>query len=86
MPTKYRKAPVEIEAMEWDGSVESGGEIIQWILDEGGMAYDAPHGHLYIETLEGDMKASPGDFIIKGIAGEFYPCKPDIFFRSYEPL
>jgi hypothetical protein len=41
---------------------------------------------LHIETLEGTMTASPGDFIIRGVQGEFYPCKPDIFAETYEPV
>lgn len=43
-------------------------------------------GCLYISTLEGDMKAMPGDYIIKEVNGEFYPCKPDIFAKTYEPV
>ena len=43
-------------------------------------------GEVIIRTLEGDMKADIGDFIIKGVNGEFYPCKPDIFWKSYEKI
>lgn len=42
--------------------------------------------HILISTLEGDMKALPGDYIIRGVSGEFYPCKPDIFEKTYEPV
>lgn len=44
-----------------------------------------PHVGLVIHTLEGDHRASPGDYIIKGVNGEFYPCKPDVFEKTYEP-
>lgn len=92
-PQKYRKKPVEIEAMEW--SVEGGATpIIDWILREGGRATyqceslrctSRPEDHsILIRTLEGDMKASFGDFVIRGTKGEFYPCKPDIFRNLHE--
>mgnify|MGYP001043486536 CR=1 FL=1 len=78
---KYRKKPVEIEAVQFDGTDES----VDWlepqlISGEIGRAYNK----LYIKTLEGVMEASLGDYIIKGVNGEFYPCKPDIFEKTYE--
>lgn len=83
---RYRKLPVEIEAMEWDGTFVNAQDIVEWIIAAG---EDAWYFHLdnqiRIYTLEGVMSASPGDFIIKGVAGEFYACKPDIFFKTYEP-
>ncbi len=92
---KYRKKPVEIEAMQWDGTAAGATPIIDWALSNGGsVTYrcDGPGGcpgtegshYLVIETLEGSMLASPGDFIIRGVANEFYPCKPDIFAATYE--
>lgn len=92
---KYRKKPVVIDASLWDGSVEKASEIIDGILMNGGSATyrcDGPNGcpgtadahYLVIQTLEGDMLASPGDYIIRGVQGEFYPCKPDIFEATYE--
>ena len=51
-----------------------------------GQSLSATGGELVIETLEGDMKVSLNDFIIKGVKGEFYPCKPDIFEATYEPV
>lgn len=95
IPVKYRKKPVVIEAMQWDGSAESATPIINWVLDSGGTAryhehlldgeYIAhPDPFLKIDTLEGVMIASTGDWIIKGVQGEFYPCKPDIFAKTYE--
>jgi hypothetical protein len=77
MVKKYRKKPVVIEAIQWTGDNTS--EIMKWVGDK---AYfrDA----LYIKTLEGGYRAGVGDYIIKGIKGEFYPCKPDIFEKTYE--
>ena len=75
---KYRKKPVVIEAMEWTGH-----NRLQ-ILDFCG--FPPGDAHVKIETLEGVMSANVGDFIIKGVQGEFYPCKPDIFWQTYEPV
>lgn len=97
-PTRWRKKPVVIEAMRWDGTAESAGPIINWILASDGSARyvcsnpqrcaehdgDTPHS-IVITTLEGDMRADLGDWIIRGVKGEFYPCKPDIFEATYEP-
>lgn len=89
----YIKKPVAIEAVQWDGSAEKASDIIDWILSSGGTAVygcDSPlctltdlHS-ISISTLEGRMEARAGDYIIKGIKGEFYPCKPDIFVDSYQ--
>ncbi len=80
---KFRKKPVEIEAWHFDGSWASASPIIQ---QGDGMAWcaTAESGEIEIETLEGRMTASPGDWIIKGVKGEFYPCKPDIFAATYD--
>jgi hypothetical protein len=78
---RFRKKPVEIEALQWTGA-----NVVQIITFVGPKLRLAAPGSLVIETLEGRMAASPGDFIIKGIAGEFYPCKPDIFAQTYEPV
>lgn len=53
---------------------------------DSGVSIDAETGNLVIATLEGEMQANYGDWIIRGVAGEFYPCKPDIFSATYEPL
>lgn len=74
---KYRKKPVIIEAMQYTG--DNIAEILKWA---GRQAYI--HDALYIKTLEGDLRADVGDYIIKGVRGEFYPCKPDIFTQTYE--
>ena len=91
MPKRYRSRPVVVEAMQWSGQVVDATAIIGWIQANGGTAryQEASPGGvaptcLNIDTLEGVMKASPGDFIIRGTAGEFYPCKPDIFAVKYE--
>jgi hypothetical protein len=83
---KYRKKPIVIDAYQWDGTWEDAENVIKMCE---GHAFETlpPTGrYLYIKTLEGDMKVSPSDFIIKGVKGEFYPCKPDIFFASYEQV
>ncbi len=76
---KYKTKPVEIEAVEYQGDNEV--QIIAW---SGGKIEKGLLNNLIIPTLEGEMKASVGDFIIKGLKGEFYPCKPDIFEMKYE--
>ena len=81
---KATKKPVTIEAMEFKGR-ESIDVILSWLDD-----HDAPavssNGlcEIVIKTLEGNMKVSKGDFIIKGVQGESYPCKPDIFHATYD--
>lgn len=78
---KYRKKPIVIEAVRYNGKNLE--EILVWSgLAE--IGNDFLGNKLFIPTLEGEMEASVGDYIIKGIKGEFYPCKPDIFEASYE--
>lgn len=86
MGGRYRKKPVVIEAVHWDGAVITATTIIDWMLASGGTAryHDGPSA-LSIDTLEGTMTAVPGDWIIKGTQGEFYPCKDEIFAATYEP-
>lgn len=81
---KFRKKPVVIEATQWLGTGESMDAIRE--LDKGSCtgAVDFTSDSVFISTLEGDMTAEIGDWIIKGISGELYPCKPDIFLRTYE--
>lgn len=104
---RYRKKPVEIEAMLWDGTADGAGPIVDWVLDNGGTARwheerlvdtaQIPSGavisrprrnpvptHIAIDTLEGTMRTAPGDWVIRGVQGEFYPCKPDIFAATYD--
>lgn len=90
----YRKKPVEIEAVQWTGENQremfdflTGGEKTDEYMTASGENFYINHskvkGGLIIRTLEGEHIASIGDYIIKGVAGEFYPCKPDIFARTY---
>ena len=85
----FRKKPVVIEAMQFDG--KNGRAIERWaepfvvpspVLEP--TSYNPTGVYLQIGTLEGTMTAVPGDWIIKGVNGEFYPCKPDIFAATYE--
>lgn len=79
---KFRKKPVVIEAMQWDGTIGGMMDVKEFT---GGNSKMSGTGELSIYTLEGPLKASPKDWIIKGIKGEFYPCKPDIFEATYDP-
>lgn len=78
---KYRKKPVVIEAVQWTGCNLAEIENFMCMI-----LYPIEESSLLIYTLEGTMTASIGDFIIKGISGEFYPCKPDIFENTYEKV
>lgn len=80
MARTYRKKPVVVEAVQWTG--ENHAEMCEFIDPE--VFEIIPRVGLVIHTLEGDHHASPGDYIIKGVNGEFYPCKPDIFAKTYE--
>lgn len=86
---RYRKKPVEIEAIQFLDN-HSVGEILRWSSTPAIRANIDPATGiataLLVETLEGTMIASPGDFIIKGVDGEFYPCKPHIFHQTYEAV
>ena len=73
---KYRKKPIVVEAEQW----HVGNPPI------GAMAYDEYDGFYYIGTLDGTMRVDNGDWIIVGMAGEQYPCKPDIFEATYEAV
>lgn len=80
MTMKFRKKPVVIEAIQWTGNNFT--DIAEWAEDALWTVGDS----VYVVTLEGTMEASKDDWIIKGVKGEFYPCKPDIFEVSYEPV
>lgn len=92
---KYRKKPVEIEAFQYDGDLKGADGkyyVPTWAVEayeNGTMHYgDGTPGmlpcELFIETLEGTHHVSVGDFVIQGVNGELYPCKPDIFEKTYE--
>jgi hypothetical protein len=78
--SKFRKKPVVIEAIQFTGKQEN------WLEIEAFVGGDASFmgGKLVVATLEGPLHASNGDWIIKGVKGEFYPCKPDIFAATYD--
>lgn len=82
----FRKKPVVIEAIEYTGAGNFANPRLphwMWAALESRMAFNRG-GELVIKTLEGEMTAAPGDWIIRGIKGELYPCKPDIFASTYE--
>ena len=83
---RYRKRPVVIEAVRWTGS--NSGQVAELAGDAwpGNVAPNPPGDDLIIDTLEGEMRCQPGDWLIKGVAGEFYPCREDIFAATYEPV
>lgn len=77
---KYRKKPVVIEARQFTGAGDQA-SLAMW-------CHGVPtgDGNITIATIEGAMVARPGDYIVRGVKGEFYPCKPDIFDMTYEPV
>jgi hypothetical protein len=83
----YRKKPVVVEAMHWDGYPVTATVIINWMLANDGTAryHDDPSA-LSIDTLEGTMTAVPGDWVIRGVKGEFYSCAADVFALTYEAV
>lgn len=88
---KYRKKPVIIEAWQYKDKTpcEVRDFSTEWIKDafnKGIIHYDKDGMNLYIDTLEGTHHVSDGDYIIQGVNGELYPCKPDIFEKTYEPV
>ena len=83
MAKKYRKKPIEIEAVRWTGSNIS---EVKRFMNNAVMAFNEQNLKISIKTLKGVITASPYDYIIKGVKGEFYPCKPDIFEETYEEV
>jgi hypothetical protein len=84
---KYRKKPVVIKAVQYDGNfrcldIFAIDEVSHFIVSKDSDGNQC----IKIPTLEGEMIASIGDYIIRGIQGEYYPCKPDIFEATYEPV
>ena len=75
----FRKRPVVIEARQWIGT--NSDDLMEW---SGGLVYYTPFSGCNVHTLEGIMRADLGDWIIRGVQGEFYPCKPDTFAETYE--
>lgn len=83
-PRTYRKKPVHVKAIKFNGNNSK--QVEEFVYGESHEKYFTSSPHMTIQTLEGDMKASKGDYIIRGVAGEFYPCKPDIFKATYEEI
>jgi hypothetical protein len=88
--THYRKKPVVIEAIQFNG-LDDYLRIVAWMKSCGNtyaladeVRYSTPE--MAIQTLEGTMSARPGDWIIRGVKGEFYPCKPEVFEATYESV
>jgi len=83
--SKFRKKPVVIEAVQFVGDGPSATAVAEFTNRTA--VWDAcTYDGGVIPTLEGDMRFGPGDWIIRGVHGEFYPCKPDIFEATYEPV
>jgi len=79
---KFRKKPVVIEALQW---IENEDRMASFVGMNTWLATDIDHdGAFYLNTLEGPMRVSPGDWVIRGVKGELYSCKPDIFELTYE--
>lgn len=87
---KFKKKPVVIEALQYNGDVYSDIGIFLPLNRNIGVVSDSPfyvrENELYIKTLEGHMHVNKGDWVIKGVHGEYYPCKPDIFDKTYEKV
>lgn len=90
MPNKYRKKPVVVEVIQFKDDPETLSKLSSFLEDTNRpvrVIYEDPKNPtMLIETLEGTMRADEGDYIIKGIRGECYPCKPDIFEQTYEKV
>ena len=83
MVKKYCRKPIILEAIQWTG--DNTGEVLKF--GQGKIKYRKfLEEELYIKTLEGELRANKGDYIIKGVKGEFYPCKPDVFEKIYEEV
>jgi len=99
-PQRFQKRPVQIQAMQFDGTNSEMHSVYCWVeantqgsfdpygdeIPATGVSIDPATGLMLIATLEGVMLVKRGDWVIQGIAGEFYPCKPDIFEATYEPV
>ena len=82
---KYRKKPVVIEAIQLKDDNAAAPEWLLCAYDSGLCSFDLDQMQIVIKTLEGEMRGNIGDWIIRGLKGELYPCKPDVFAATYEP-
>lgn len=80
---KFRKKPVVIDAVQWTGTKPSEAEVLDFVKPTVGVLVIGLQ--VMIPTLEGTMRGDVGDWIIRGVKSELYPCKPDIFAATYEP-
>ena len=84
---RYRKKPVVVEAIQFKDDADTIRTISEFLDTDICVDYSEPHKPVIkIATLEGVMAANVGDYIVKGVNGEFYPCKPDIFEKTYEKV
>jgi hypothetical protein len=81
---RFRKKPVVIDAVQWFPGTRVDG--VQEMAHDPGDGSTVSNGYGFIDTLEGAMRVSPGDWVITGVQGERYPCKPDIFDATYEAV
>lgn len=90
---RARKKPVEVKVIQWMGTFDSFTELVEFAnVTKFSQMHNNPmmiheveeKNQIHIMTLEGEMRANVGDYIIQGVSGEFYPCKPDIFEKTYE--
>ena len=79
MVERYKTKPCEIEAIQWTGN--NGKEVLEFVRNKYYISFD---GDLYLVTLENEMKVNFGDYIIKDLRGDFFPCKPDVFVKMFE--
>lgn len=84
MANKYRKKPVVVEVMKFTDITKD--RVFNWITCNKAADFIGDQPILKIQTLEGVMTAEVGDYVIKGVKGEFYPCKSDIFAQTYEKV
>lgn len=84
MGQKYRKKPVEVHAHQWDGDGQALDKWLEQFDEEMKYVREDDGTSIFIMTKEGTMRASPGNYIIRGVHGEFYPCEASIFKKTYE--
>lgn len=84
--TSYRKRPIVVEAEQWTGS--NWPTMLDFIVARGGDAHThtSMNDRLVIHTLEGTLLAEPGDWVVRGVEGEYYPVKNSVFQKTYEPV
>jgi hypothetical protein len=84
MLRKYVKKPIEVVAVEVEFTTQGLEDLLAFVIPSGVLHVNGSARYVQIETLEGNMRAEAGDYIIQGVEGEFYPCKRDIFLKTYE--